>query len=54
MARAVLPNPSARAGWVFAGIIDGATGDMSPLLTVDPATTTMPTLRLTQRYQTTT
>ena len=28
------------------------TWDMSPLLTVDPATTTMPTPRLTQRYQT--
>ena len=27
-------------------------GDMSPLLTVDPATTTMPTPRLTQQYQT--
>ena len=29
-------------------------GDMSPLLTVDPGTTTVPTPRLTQRYQMTT
>ena len=26
MARAVLPNPSARAEWLFAGIIDRALG----------------------------
>ena len=33
MARAVLPNPSARAEWLFPGVFDRAciTGDMSPL-----------------------
>ena len=50
------PNPSARAEWLFALSLMEAcsTGDMSSLLTVDPATTTMPTPRLTQRYQKTT
>ena len=56
MARAVLPNPSARAEWLFAGIIDRALHhwDMSPPLTVGLATSTSTTLRLTQPYLTTT
>ena len=58
MARAVLPNPSARAKWLFAGVIDRALHhwDMSPLLTAGPATTTSTstTQRLTQQYLTTT
>ena len=39
MARAVLPNPSARAEWLFAGIIDRALHHWGhvPLLTVDLA-----------------
>ena len=45
MARAVLPNPSARAEWPFAGIIDRS-------LTVGLATTTSTTLRLTQQLLT--
>ena len=58
MARAVLPTKPIGASRVglFAGIVDKALhhwGDVL-LLTFDPATTTMPTLRLTQRYQTTT
>ena len=54
MVGAVLPNPSARAEWLFAGIIDEpcVTGDKSSLLTVDPATTTSLTPRLTQKHQT--
>ena len=54
MARAVLPNPSLRAEWLLAGIIDRALHHWGhdPLLTVDPTTTTMPTPRLTQQYQT--
>ena len=54
MARAVLLNPSARTEWLLAGVIDRAVHhwDMSLLLTVDLATTTMPTPRLTQQYLT--
>ena len=50
------PNPSARAEWLFAGIIDRALHHWGhvPLLTVDPVTKSLPTLRLTQRYPTTT
>ena len=56
MTRAVLPNLSARAEWLLAGIIDRArnTGVTSFPLTVDLATTTMQTPRLTQQYQMTT
>ena len=51
MARAVLPNPSARAEWLLAGFVDRSLHHWghASLLTVDPATTTMPTPRLTQQ-----
>ena len=57
MTRAVLPNPSALAEWLFAGIIDRALhhrDHFPPLLTVALATKTTQTPRLTQPYQTTT
>ena len=50
MTRPVLPNLSARAEWLFAGIIDGALHHWGHAL----ATTTMQTPRLTQPYQMTT
>ena len=40
-------------GFLLVSLIEPCTtGDMSPFLTVDPATTTVPTPRLTQQYQT--
>ena len=35
MTRAVLPNPSARAEWLFAGIIDGALHHWGHVLPLD-------------------
>ena len=35
MARAVLPNPSAWAEWLFAGIIDGALHHLGHVLALD-------------------
>ena len=51
--RAVLPNPSARAERLLAGIIDGAFHHWGrvPLLTVELETTTTQTPGLTQPYQ---
>ena len=54
MARAVLPNPSERAEWLFAGIIDRALHHWEHVPALDGGPDDHDLAGLTQQYQTTT